>query len=188
MTTSGARTVRVLTWTALLLVACTVSLSSQDPEPRGGKSPGTALALSALGTAVPMGIGATSEGPAVAGLFLGGLILGPALGYVYAGEVGYGLTHAGIRLGVLGATYGGMLAICSAAECGLIFGGGDPGATTAAAAVGLAGLGVITGLAVWDIVRVDNRVRARNGRRARLAVGPAFIPGSGSGVVATWRP
>lgn len=188
MRTSAPRRIHALVWVTVLVAAGPSTLSCQDLEPSGQKSPGAALALSAAGTAVPMGIAWTTEGAAVAGLFLGGLSLGPALGYVYAGEIGHGLAHAGIRIGVLAGTYGGVSAICSAGECGFLFGGGDPGATTAAAALGLAGLAVTTGLALWDIVTVDNRVRDRSARRLRLAVRPAYFRGSGTGVVATWKP
>ena len=67
----------------------------------GMKSPGTATTLSLLGTVVPMGLAvsgvAGDTGWGRAGLMLGGWLLGPSLGYVYAGDAGHGLKGMAAR-------------------------------------------------------------------------------------------
>lgn len=172
---------RLLACTGALLAGTGAALAAQERERYGARSPGAALALSALGTAAPIWLGVASEGPTEVvkvGLFASGLVLGPALGWVYAGEAGRGMAHAGIRAAVLGAAVGGAVVICSAGDCSLgIF--GPSGAELAPAVMlGLAGVVVTTLLAVRDIVRVEERVRARNKRLAAVSVQPAFFPES----------
>ena len=138
----------------------------------GRRSPGTAVTLSALGTVVPIALGLAGGG---VGLLAGGLVLGPALGYVYAGEAGRGMAHAGIRAAILGAAVGGAVAICSAGNCNIgIFGGGSGGELVPAAIFLLGGVVATTVLAVRDINRAGDRLRARNQPldRVRVSLGP----------------
>jgi hypothetical protein len=149
----------------------------------GRRSPGTAVTLSTLGTAVPIALGLAGGG---VGLLAGGLVLGPALGYVYAGEAGRGMAHAGIRAVVLGATVGGAVLICSAGECNVL--GPDSGALAAAGILVLGGVVATAVLAVVDIVRVGDRVRARNQRLGAVTLRPAYFPASrAAGLLVTWR-
>jgi hypothetical protein len=137
----------------------------------GRRSPGTAVTLSALGTAVPIALGLTGRG---VGLLAGGLVLGPALGYVYAGEAGRGMAHAGIRAAILGAAVGGAVAICSAGNCNIGIFGESGGELVPAAFFLLGGVVATTVLAVRDINRAGDRLRARNQPLNRLRV--SFVP------------
>jgi len=158
----------------------------------GMKSPGMATALSLLGTVIPIGASFVVDGEdsgALAGsLFLGGALVGPALGYSYAGETGSAFKGIGLRTAVLGATVGLAAAICSGG-CDIVF--GSDGGADAAVAIILGGL-VATGiLAGRDIARVDDAVRARNERIARSAVsiGLQYVPEARApGLVLTLRP
>jgi hypothetical protein len=156
----------------------------------GMKSPGMATALSLVGTIVPIGasfaLGEGQEGLA-AGLFLGGLLAGPSLGYLYAGETGSAFKTIGLRTAVLGATIGLAAAACSAG-CD-IFGPDDDG-WAAAGLIALGGTAVTAFLAGRDIARADNAVRARNERVARSAVsiGLQYVPEARApGLVLTLR-
>jgi len=157
----------------VLAVAIASPLSAQAQDAYRARSPGTALAMSAFGTLVPIGLvlaGAT--GDEGGGLVLGGLLLGPSLGYLYGGETGRGLRGIGVRAGVVAVTGLAAAGICSA---GCNFFEDDNGAFGAAAVILLAGIVTTSVLAIRDVVRVDDAVRARNGRRA-LDVRVAYSP------------
>jgi hypothetical protein len=64
---------------------------------RAHKSPGTAFALSFFSTAVPVAVGAGMGNGGGAGVFLGGVVVGPSVGHFYAGQVTRGLVTAGLR-------------------------------------------------------------------------------------------
>jgi hypothetical protein len=73
-----------------------VGRTSRLPPPRSvaapaQKSPGTAFALSFATTAVPMVAGGLASSEAGGVAFLGGLVIGPSVGHLYAGQVGRGL-------------------------------------------------------------------------------------------------
>jgi hypothetical protein len=113
----------------------------------GLPSEGMATALSVIGTAA-----------AVAGLFsynpwvmLGGLALGPSLGFLYGGCWGRGLLTAGIRFG---ATFAFAAFALSNEDGGV-------------AAVASAWLVSMAGSAILDMATVGRAVRRQN--RARLA-------------------
>ena len=61
------------------------------------KSPGTAFVLSLASTAGPMLAGPAMGNGAGGVLFLGGLIIGPSIGHLYAGQVGRGLGTIALR-------------------------------------------------------------------------------------------
>ena len=61
------------------------------------KSPGTAFVLSLTSTAAPILLGAAIQDDAGAVLVLSGLIVGPSVGHLYAGQVGRGLGTIGLR-------------------------------------------------------------------------------------------
>jgi hypothetical protein len=61
------------------------------------KSPTAAFVLSLASTAGPMLAGAAMGNDAGAELVLGGLIIGPSIGHLYAGQVGRGLGTIGLR-------------------------------------------------------------------------------------------
>lgn len=79
--------------------------ADQPPDPAGNfarpayKSEGMAIALSVLGTAIPVLVGnRMSGGGDLAGsLMVGGMVLGPSLGQFYAGSLGRGMLGTGIR-------------------------------------------------------------------------------------------
>ena len=78
---------------------------------RAHKSPGTAFALSFFSTGVPIAVGAGMGNGGGAGVFLGGVVVGPSVGHFYAGQVVRGVVTAGLR----GA--GTALFIKSLADC-----------------------------------------------------------------------
>ncbi len=165
------RLLRVLACAGALLAGTAAALAAQEPERYGVRSPGVAHALSALGTATAITLGLAGGG---VGLLAGGLVLGPALGYVYAGEAGRGMVHAGIRAAILGAAVGGAVAICSAGNCDIGIFGESGGELVPAAMFLLGGVVATTVLAVRDITRAGDRVRARNQPLNRLRV--SFVP------------
>ena len=141
--------------------------------------------LSILGTVVPRAAGFAIGEPAL--VVYGGLLLGPVLGYVYAGEARRGMAQAGIRAAVLVGTVAVVVGICAVGDCNL-YGGSSGGALPLAVAVVVAG-GVYTiVLAVRDINQVDDRVRARNQRLGAVSVQPTYFPESRTaGLLVTWR-
>ncbi len=156
----------------------------------GMKSPGTATTLSLLGTVAPLGLTMAGVGQAEgapAWLLLGGLVVGPSLGYFYAGDTKGALKGLGLRTAVLGATMGTVAAICSS---GCSIWGDDNGSLAAAGIVALAGLATTTVFAIRDIARADDTVRARNERIALAAVSVdvSYVPEvRAPGVVFTLR-
>lgn len=160
-------------------------VGAQTRAPEGARSAHTAVQLSRYGTLVPLataslliraGQGDEVEG-AIVGLFTGGLVLGPTLGYLYAGASGVGMEGAGIRTVVLGATAATVVGICAMGDCELGFFGGRWGnALVPSLVVAIVGTGVTAFLAARDIARVGEVVRDRNARSARLRVSPAFFP------------
>ena len=181
------RSLRVLACAGPLLAGTAPALAAQEPEPYEAKSPEAARRFSILGTVVPIAAGfAIGEAALVV---YGGLLLGPVLGYVYAGEARRGMAQAGIRAAVLGGTAAVVVGICAVGDCNIaIFGGPSGGALPLAAAVAVAG-GVYTiVLAVRDINQVDDRVRARNQRLGAVSVQPTYFPESRTaGLLVTWR-
>ena len=61
------------------------------------KSPGTAFVLSLTSTAAPILLGAAMQDDAGGVLVVSGLIIGPSVGHLYAGQVGRGLGTMGLR-------------------------------------------------------------------------------------------
>ena len=188
------RSLRVLACAGPLLAGTAPALAAQEPEPYEAKSPEVARRRSILGTVVPIAagyaIGATAFRHAGGPLVFGGLLLGPVLGYVYAGEARRGMAQAGIRAAVLVGTAAVVVGICAVGDCNFAASGNDEtgGALLLAAAVVVAG-GVYTiVLAVRDINQVDDRVRARNQRLGAVSVQPTYFPESRTaGLLVTWR-
>ena len=179
------RSLRVLACAGPLLAGTAPALAAQEPEPYEAKSPETARILSLLGTAAPIALGLAIGESRMVTLVVGGLFLGPALGYVYAGETRRGVVGAGIRLAVLGVGAAGAVVICSTGDCNTTSDGGAFGAAITFLAAGVV---VTTVLASVDIIRVGDRVRARNQRLAAVSVQPTYFPESRTaGLLVTWR-
>ena len=64
---------------------------------RAPKSPGTALLLSLVSTGGPMLLGVALENNAQFWVFMSGLVFGPSVGQLYAGQVGRGLGTIALR-------------------------------------------------------------------------------------------
>jgi hypothetical protein len=122
------------------------------------KSEGAALRYSLLGTLLPVAT-LVFAGP--------GLIVGPSAGYFYAGMPGRAWTGIGIRtIGV-----GGI--VSSFIICGWDCGPGQSGYNEAWA-VFIAGAGIVTISAIYDIGTVEAAVRKRNNSLMKL--GDAITP------------
>jgi hypothetical protein len=167
----------------ILFFVATPPANAQDLAPPGLRSPQAALLLSTFGTVVPVGLsmaGVGQEGgTAQMVLALSGLIVGPSLGYWYAGEVQGALKGIGLRTLSVGVGFGVALAACSVG-CD-IWGSDTDGWILAGIAAGV-GAVMATVLAVNDIVRVDDRVRARNQRikGTSIDLGVAYVPETSS--------
>ena len=160
----------------------------------------TATRLSAFGTLVPAGLGlivALSQkgedyrvtvgmygeseivhrGPdrlAPISLISSGVVIGPSLGYFYAGRPGRAFAGMGIRTAIgFGSLIGAF------ATCGWNCGPGD-GAYNTAWGIMVVGGAVALGSAIHDISKVDDAVRSENQkhRHPKLAVMPEYFPGS----------
>ena len=133
------RSLRVLACAGPLLAGTAPALAAQEPEPYEAKSPSVAHVLSVLGTSLPIAAGyAIGEAALVV---YGGLLLGPVLGYVYAGEARRGMAQAGIRAAVLVGTVAAVGGICAVGDCNFAVSGSDEtgGALLLAVAVVVAG-------------------------------------------------
>ena len=71
----------------------------------GFRSPGTAFAVSLAATVVPLVVGFTGATEFPDLLIVGGIVVGPSVGHIYAGRPGRGLLTAALRAGL------GMLAL-----------------------------------------------------------------------------
>lgn len=82
-------------------LSVSVPLGRRRPPPLQApsrhKSPTTGLLLSLGSTTVPMGLGILGGSTGGAWVFLGGLVVGPSVGHIYAGQVARGLGTAGLR-------------------------------------------------------------------------------------------
>ena len=146
------------------------------------RDPASATVLSAAFTVLPTlaGIAIAASDPesgAGALLFMGGLTLGPAMGYFSTGRIGRGMAGFGIRTGVFIGTIAAGFGICGW-TCT------DSQQSTAAAVV-LGGLTLTTALAVYDIAKVRRKLPAATA--SRVSVYPTYVaatksPGIGIGV------
>ncbi len=124
-------------------------LAAQDTQTTSWRDPAGSTLLSLGATVVPMALGLAMgpESETGGNLFLFGLFLGPATGYLLTDEPRRGLTGIGVRGAIAAA--GTMLFIAS---CSDIF--NCSGATQAIAIATMAGLATS---AVLDIVKVRRR-------------------------------
>lgn len=107
-------------------------------------------------------------------LISSGVVLGPSLGYFYAGRPGRAFAGMGIRTAIGFGTLIGAFA-----TCGWNCGPGD-GAYNTAWGIIVVGGAVAVGSAIHDISKVDDAVRSENQKRRhpKLAVIPEYFPGS----------
>jgi hypothetical protein len=157
-----------------------------DLTVEGLKSESAATWLAFGGTVVPIALGALMGSFSDAGSEVGGLLIatgiyfGPVAGYAYAGNAGDGFRGTGIRAGIGLATVGLMYAICSGGGCDIFSQNDD--AMTAAAIVGLAGVGLMMYSLIHDIAGVDDPVRRHNAEMrsrqeaSRLTLAPILSP------------
>ncbi len=145
--------------------------SNNDEASPGWRSPFLAFAMSAVATGVPVTLGFLNTDPqqeTLSGvLVLGGLTLGPAIGYFYGGLWGRGLMWAGVRAGIIGVT---LLTMGATASSG---GLESFGAVYAIGIIGLVAVGVD---ALYDIFAVGSYVSDRNIERRvfGMRVTPVF--------------
>jgi len=85
--------------------------------------------------------------------FTGGLVVGPSLGYFYAGQRGRAWRGLGLRILGYGALFG---AVAASWDC---YGDGDE--CRAGAALAVVGSAMTLGSAIYDIASVRGAVRRR---------------------------
>jgi hypothetical protein len=151
------------------------------------KSPGLAQELSLLGTLVPVVVGYAGRSPGSAssaryvarGLLAYGLFVGPATGYLYAGEVGRGARGVAIRAAIAGATVAGALLTCKT-ETTLEDWGDSLGCVAAWGLIGALGF---SWSVVHDIGAAGSAVEHWNTTHgpARVTVTPRIDPATQSG-------
>lgn len=163
--------------------------AGDQPEsggPPGSRSPRTAEILSKVGMLAPMAAGLAieltrsgggSEALPVA-LTMSGVVLGPAIGDFYGGDVGHAFGQIALRAALIGGGIGAALAICSGDNCTTQGWDFTPNGAAVAAALVAAG-GCITAiiLAGHDIDGVGDRVWVRNHKLLdRVSVTPTLDP------------
>jgi hypothetical protein len=154
---------------AVFLAFPTCALRAQDV------SPSTALRWSLLGTVVPIGGGLAlmaatggmdqNAGAGYVGVvsFLGGIVVGPSLGYFSMGRPGRAWTGIGLRALGFGAALGAAAASwdCTGSECD-------------GAAVGaLLGSAVTLGSLIYDVATVQGAARRQQESRRGTSVNVA---------------
>jgi len=166
---------RVMVGLAVLL-ACTVARAQAQRASESG-----AFGRSLLGTLIPVGLGwammasaydnsgldeNTAAGTVGALSFTAGLLVGPSLGYFYAGQSGRAWRGVGLRVLGLGAA---VVAAAASWDCY-----GDECDT--AGVVALLGSAVTLGSAIYDIATVRGAVRRSNdeARGVSVSVAPTY--------------
>lgn len=161
------------------------SQNAEESQTKPGlKSETKAFNLSFFGTLIPVGLGAASlavdrSGVATLVLVPIGIIIGPSLGYFYAGKSGRGLATAGLRFLLIPG-----VALASFATCGWDCGEGDSG-YDAAWIILIVGEALVVASAVYDIATVKKAVRKRNlawGDKNWI-IAPKYFAESGAGGV-----
>ncbi len=158
---------------------------TEPVEDEEEKSPGIAVGLSLAGTAAGYGAliaagNTDSSGLAIVGLT--GIVVGPSLGQIYAGETGRAVGHSLLRLGAGSImVYGAMLTVF---DCwGDEEGGECDGSAGPALMIGGALVGI--GSSVYSIVdsahAADRHNAARKQRRFVLTPAPLVGPGRSTG-------
>ena len=148
------------------------------------KSETKAFNLSFFGTLIPVGLGAASlavdrSGVATLVLVPTGIVVGPSLGYIYAGKSGRGLATAGLRFLLIPGVF-----LASFATCGWDCGEGDSG-YDAAWMILIVGEALVVASAVYDIATVKKAVRKKNqslGKKNWMIM-PKYFSKSGAGGV-----
>ncbi len=149
------------------MILCSTTLAAQHRDP--GFDPGSGPLAAGIGTTVvPIiagvammmaGKGDWEHGPTTGGFLLasGGLLLGPSIGDWAGGLGGRGFARFGLRTVAL---FGGLTAGVAASW--------NNNDSVGGAALVLGGLGIATGLAVWDLATLKGAVRRHNERAVSL--------------------
>ncbi len=163
----------------LLVAGLHVSMLAQD-EPPGrdsttSKSPFLGFLLSATATGVPLGCGIALDGSenedAGMWLALGGIVVGPATGFLYGGESGRGLLGIGIRVGLIG---GSVLMMSARASNARTLGEALDGIVV----IGVIGLAAVGVSALYDIFTVGSSISEKNAMQKvfGISVSPTYGP------------
>jgi hypothetical protein len=186
------RLVRTALLTLVLLSARTIEAADADSViQERPKSPGTAAAYSAIGTLAPVTIGSAllmvSQSGDIneylgwtSGIIVGtGVLLGPGIGHLYAGNPSQFAIGTGVR--IIGAT---LVAVCLMNTAWNWYGSGDSvygsvGASMAGLCIG--GTLLLYSM-VYDITTADNSAHNYNARHngTSLSVFPTWFPDNGA--------
>ncbi len=167
---------------------------SQLTGAEGDKSPSTAGLLSVISTLAPIGLGfaipsfaerAEGEVITVGMVMVGtGMVFGPSIGHIYAGEPGRGFGMAGLR----------VLAFGNMAGLGVLGAGAMFSSQESALGVALLGTAAVSGcvgvgLMIFDLVDAPSAARRTNREALTATDEQAALPtisiGPGSGAL-TW--
>lgn len=161
-------------------------LPAQSPNPGRDRASGafyaglgaTIVPIAAGVALMASGNGDFEHGPATAGFLLatGGLLLGPAVGDWAGGLGGRGFARFGLR----------AVAWLGGAVAGAAISWNNPDQGGVADAIILGGLGIASGLAVWDLATLKGGVR--NHYAKSVAVMPVVRPDTGALGVAVHLP
>jgi hypothetical protein len=183
MKTSPSVLIRGAALASVLLTAAFATSSAQTADTAEAahrvapRSSSAARALALFGTAVPVTFSAATGQGDARPMLAGALVLGPALGYIYAGNAQVGLRRAGRRALVLGGAAAASAAICAAGDCALgLF--GSPSGSTLPIASKILAAGMLTTavLAAADIVAAGSVAALDVDQRRPAQVRPAIDP------------
>jgi hypothetical protein len=174
---------RILAPLVLASLLTAGAAAAQEAPIPAARDPALARVLSGVGTFTPLIL--AHEGNSSFALFLGGIVLGPLPGYIYAGELRSGLHQAAIRTAVFGAGYGSLVLICSTSRCNMW---DDGGHWVAASTLFLTGAFTAIGLSIHDVHRVGRVTEARNERLGTVVVQPTYaLDGGRAGIMLTLK-
>ena len=156
-----------------------VSMSVSVDEKHEGFALGGSLLTTGLGVgAMIVGIGSDNGALGVAGFTAA--VIGPSFGHFYAGEIGRGLTQAGVRAGAAAMTVGGVAwAVAGFLDCLSLFGEeADCSPIHLGAPLLIAGgVGLGAGSMIHSIQDSPRAVRRYNAKARQLMLTPAPMAG-----------
>lgn len=177
--------------------------ADQPPDPENSiarpayKSAGLSIALSVLGSAVPVltGLQMSKSGNTANFMVMGGMLVGPSLGQFYAGSLGRGMLGTGIRTGGAFMALTGIVYLLNDFSCDVADGNVcDEDKDAAATPLLILGTATYLGGAIyslldagWAVERYNARLDSKRGFGWSPTLAPASQGGLKPGVLAWMR-